>query len=78
LVLYTDGITEAYHELPLLFGQERLLESVQATLGTAGSQRPSAQEIQDRILAEVHAFVGGAPPSDDIALVILLREKSGR
>jgi sigma-B regulation protein RsbU (phosphoserine phosphatase) len=74
LVFYTDGITEAYRELPLLFGGERLLESVRATLGTAGSQRPSAQQIQDRILADVHRFVGGAPQSDDIALTILIRD----
>jgi sigma-B regulation protein RsbU (phosphoserine phosphatase) len=73
LVLYTDGITEAYQELPLLFGEERLLGSVRATLGTAGSQHPSAQEIQDGILADVHKFVGGAPQSDDIALTILIR-----
>jgi sigma-B regulation protein RsbU (phosphoserine phosphatase) len=73
LVLYTDGITEAHYEPPLLFGGERLIESVRATLGTSGSQRPSAQEIQDRILADVHRFVGGAPQSDDIALTILIR-----
>ena len=73
LVLYTDGITEAHREPPLLFGEERLLESVRATQGTAGSQRPSAQEIQDRILADVHRFVDGAPQSDDIALILLVR-----
>ncbi len=73
LVLYTDGITEAHHEMPLLFGEERLLESVRASLDTAGAQRPSAQEIQDGILADVHSFVGGAPQSDDIALTILIR-----
>jgi sigma-B regulation protein RsbU (phosphoserine phosphatase) len=74
LVLYTDGITEAYHGSPLLFGEERLLNSVQTTLLTAGSQRPTAREIQDGILADVHRFVGGAPQSDDIALTILLRD----
>ena len=74
LVLYTDGITEAHIEPPLLFGPERLIKSVRATLGTAGSQRPLAQEIQDGILADVHRFVGGAPQSDDIALTILLRD----
>lgn len=75
LVLYTDGITEAHHELPLLFGTQRLLESVQTTLVAAGSQRPSAEEIQARILADVRKFEDGAPRSDDIALAILLRDK---
>jgi serine phosphatase RsbU (regulator of sigma subunit) len=74
LVLYTDGITEAHHELPDLFGEERLLESVRASLDAAGSQRPKAQEILDRILADVHRFVGGTPQPDDIALLLLLRE----
>jgi serine phosphatase RsbU (regulator of sigma subunit) len=73
LVLYTDGITEAHQELPLLFGEDRLLESVRATLDRAGAQRPSAQEIQDGILEDVHRFVDDAPQSDDIALTILIR-----
>jgi sigma-B regulation protein RsbU (phosphoserine phosphatase) len=73
LVLYTDGITEAHRELPVLFGEERLSECVRAALGTSGSPRPSAQAIQDGILAAVQRFVGDAPRSDDIALAILLR-----
>jgi sigma-B regulation protein RsbU (phosphoserine phosphatase) len=73
LVLYTDGITEAHHGPPLLFGKERLVESVQATLGAAGSQHPSARELRDGLLADVHAFTGGAPRSDDIALIVLVR-----
>jgi serine phosphatase RsbU (regulator of sigma subunit) len=76
LVLYTDGITEAYREASSLFGEERLLRSVQASLGTAGSQRPTPQQIQDHILADVDRFVDGAPRSDDIALTILLRDPS--
>ena len=73
LVLYTDGITEAHRELPLLFGKKNLVDSVRATLGTAGSQRPMARAIQDGILADVHRFVSDAPPFDDIALTILVR-----
>jgi sigma-B regulation protein RsbU (phosphoserine phosphatase) len=73
LVLYTDGIIEAHGEPPSLFGQERLAESVRAGLGTAGTQPPAAQEMQERILADVHRFVGGAPRSDDIALTVLVR-----
>jgi sigma-B regulation protein RsbU (phosphoserine phosphatase) len=73
LVLYTDGITEAHHEVPLLFGKENLMKSVRSTLGTAGPQRPSAQEIQEALLADIRGFVRDAPPSDDIALTILIR-----
>jgi sigma-B regulation protein RsbU (phosphoserine phosphatase) len=74
LVLYTDGISEAHHELPDLFGEERLLASVRAGLDAAGARRPPAEEIRDRILADVHDFVDGTPQPDDIALVLLLRE----
>jgi sigma-B regulation protein RsbU (phosphoserine phosphatase) len=73
LVLYTDGITEAHSEPRLLFGEERLLASVRAALDMAGLQPLSPQAIQDAILAEVEDFLGGAPPSDDIALIILQR-----
>jgi sigma-B regulation protein RsbU (phosphoserine phosphatase) len=74
LVLYTDGIPEARSEQAALFGEGRFLESVRASLRAAGSQTPTAQQIQDAILADVHRFAGDAPPSDDIALAILLRE----
>jgi sigma-B regulation protein RsbU (phosphoserine phosphatase) len=74
LVLYTDGVTEAHHDSLLLFGEERLIESVRTTLGMAGSQGVSAQEIRDGILADVHRFAGSAPQFDDIALIVLIRE----
>jgi sigma-B regulation protein RsbU (phosphoserine phosphatase) len=74
LVLYTDGITEQHSEQAVLFGEGRLLESVRASLRTAGPRAPRAQEIQDTILADVHHFAANAPRSDDIALVVLLRE----
>jgi sigma-B regulation protein RsbU (phosphoserine phosphatase) len=67
LVLYTDGITDAEDGKGTFFGQERLLGSVQANLG------PSAQEMQDALMAEVHEFVGDAPQFDDIALMVLVR-----
>ena len=77
LVLYTDGITEARNGQGALFGEERLLESVNAQLDSAGSRRPSAQEIQDAILAHVHRFAGDVPQSDDIALAVLGRDSDG-
>jgi sigma-B regulation protein RsbU (phosphoserine phosphatase) len=74
LVLYTDGITEARNGQGGLFGEQRLLESVNAKLRGASSRRPAAQEIQDAILADVHRFAGDVPQSDDIALAVLLRD----
>jgi sigma-B regulation protein RsbU (phosphoserine phosphatase) len=68
LVLYTDGITEAQNVRGSFLGEERLLESVKTKLG-----RPVG-EIQDTILADVERFAGDAPQSDDIALILLLRD----
>jgi sigma-B regulation protein RsbU (phosphoserine phosphatase) len=66
LVLYTDGITEAYagrrHEE---FGEERLLETV-TTL-----REKSAKEIGLGILAAAKAFTRKERPDDDQTLLIL-------
>jgi sigma-B regulation protein RsbU (phosphoserine phosphatase) len=67
LVLYTDGVTEAQNAQGAFFGEERLLEATRANL------RQTAQDIQEAVLAEVEAFSGNAPQSDDIALMILTR-----
>jgi sigma-B regulation protein RsbU (phosphoserine phosphatase) len=68
LVLYTDGITEARDAQGAFLGEDRMLESVRSNLGHP------AQEIQDAILDCVQSFVGDTPQSDDIALVVLLRD----
>jgi PAS domain S-box-containing protein len=68
LMLYTDGITDAENALGTFFGQEKLLEVVQANLAR------SAQGIQQALMTAVHAFVGSAPQFDDIALMVLIRD----
>jgi sigma-B regulation protein RsbU (phosphoserine phosphatase) len=68
LLLYTDGITDALDEQDEFFQSERLLEAVQANLGS------SAQEIQEALLAEVHQFMGQGPQFDDITLLVVARE----
>ena len=74
LVLYTDGITEAHYEPRLLYSEERLQDSVRAALGRTGDLPCSApQAIEEAILGDVHRFLGGAPQSDDIALILLQR-----
>lgn len=74
LVLYTDGITEAHDEQAALFGEKRLRESLRAIQDAAGSQWPPAEEVKDAILGDVRRFAGEASQSDDIALVILIRD----
>ena len=66
-VLYTDGITEAENALQEQYSVTRL----EQFLGLA-SQYSSA-EIIDALLMDVFMFADGAPQSDDIAVLCLMR-----
>jgi sigma-B regulation protein RsbU (phosphoserine phosphatase) len=65
LVLYTDGVTEAFNAQREMFGEERLVEAVRAH-GTA-----SAQELVQALAATVATFAGEAPQSDDITILVM-------
>jgi phosphoserine phosphatase RsbU/P len=67
LVLYTDGISEAMNTELAEFGEQRLLESVQALANG------SAQEIVDGLLQREEEFRGSAAPHDDQTLVVIKR-----
>jgi len=64
LVLYSDGLTEAVNAAGEEYGESRLREF----LATADTQSPDA--IRDAILASASAFLGAAPPRDDLTLVV--------
>jgi serine phosphatase RsbU (regulator of sigma subunit)/DNA-binding NarL/FixJ family response regulator len=68
LLLYTDGITEAQDRQQMFFGEERLLQVAQANLGR------SARDMQDVLIGEVRSFADDAPQSDDITLMVLVRD----
>ncbi len=70
LVLYTDGVTEARDEQGRFFNEHRLLECVQANLGHPAAGFLSA------VTADINQFVGDAPQSDDIALMVLVRDSA--
>jgi sigma-B regulation protein RsbU (phosphoserine phosphatase) len=70
LVLYTDGVTEARNVQGEFYGERRLLESLRADL-----QRP-ARDIQQAVISDTNRFVGDAPQSDDIALAVIVRDKT--
>ena len=78
LVLYTDGVTDAEDAQGDFFGEDRLLEALDiAAANTTGAGRTSgrtAQEVQDDILGAVRAFVGEADQTDDITLLVLVRD----
>ena len=60
--LYSDGVTEAMNAQQDSYGSDRLKSA--AALPAA-----SAAQMMENILRDVHAFVGGARPSDDLTLV---------
>lgn len=65
LVLYTDGVTEAFNDKDEEFGEDRLLRVI-----TENRDRP-AQEIMEQILAAITAFAGERPQYDDITIMVL-------
>ncbi|MEK3881873.1 SpoIIE family protein phosphatase [Paenibacillus sp. PL2-23] len=67
LVLYTDGITEAENALQEQYSTERLQAFLAQTKGY------SSAEIIDALLMDVFMFADGAPQSDDIAVLCLMR-----
>ena len=64
LLLYTDGVTEAFDASDQMFSDERLLEVVSGL-------PDSAAGVTAGVLRAVHAFAGGHAQSDDITIVAL-------
>ena len=67
LILFSDGVTEAADPDDNDFGEERLANMVYKL-----RDRP-ATEIVEEIHKAVHVFTQGAPPADDITVVIARR-----
>ena len=65
LVLYTDGVTEAFNPAAELYGAQRLADEVHVH----GSGTPAA--LVERICQSITNFAGTAPQSDDITLTVL-------
>lgn len=77
VVLYIDGVTEAVSQSleksrRELFGEERLIEVVQANAAK------SAREIESAILGAISNYTTNAPQDDDITLVIIKRQEQSR
>jgi sigma-B regulation protein RsbU (phosphoserine phosphatase) len=63
LILYSDGVTEAFNPQEECYGNDRLLADAGSFNGI------SAPDISATLLEKVRAFAGGAPQSDDIAIL---------
>jgi sigma-B regulation protein RsbU (phosphoserine phosphatase) len=68
LALYTDGVTEAQNVNGELFEVARLLDAVQ------NCRERTARAAQDAVLAAVDRFVGAAPQSDDLTMLVVVRD----
>lgn len=70
VVLYTDGITEAFNLDKQEYGLERLIEVAQQNC------HKSASEIQEAVIADVKEYIGQQKVYDDITLLVL-KQKAG-
>ena len=64
LFLYTDGVTEATNTENKLYGEQRLLDFMNANSGT------KASELLPELKANIDEFVGQAPQFDDITMLM--------
>jgi serine phosphatase RsbU (regulator of sigma subunit) len=65
MVLCTDGVTEAFSESGEQFGQERLIDVLQAQQGG------SAAAVRDAVLESLAEHCGAVQLADDVALLII-------
>lgn len=70
LVLYTDGITEAFDAQEAEFGMERLQRVVYE------ARRAPVEEIQSSVLRTVNDFIQNTAPADDITIMVVKRLNS--
>jgi len=67
LLLYTDGLTEAFSPEEDTFGEQRLLDVLKL------AQIPSAREMLDGIETAISSFMGPLPVSDDLTMLAVKR-----
>jgi len=67
VLFYTDGLTEAFSPDHKLFGEARLLESIQAAASS------SANSLLDAVESSVNDFIESAPLSDDLTMLAVRR-----
>ena len=68
LLLYTDGITEAFSPEGKLFGDARLLEAIRS------DNSSSAAGLLDMVETRLNEFIGLQPLSDDLTLLVVRRK----
>jgi sigma-B regulation protein RsbU (phosphoserine phosphatase) len=74
LILFTDGVTEAQDERQALYGEGRLLEAGRSSLAVSSEQKRRAEVVLASVLGDIRRFVGSAPRSDDLTLMVIQRD----
>jgi len=67
LLLYTDGVTEAENADHTLYGRDRLTEAL------ANGPANDARNLVAAVIDDVHRFIGGSEPADDVTVLALRR-----
>lgn len=70
IYLYTDGVTEAQNGQNVLFGNERMLQSLNE------SQEQTVEERCMQVKKDVESFVGDAPQFDDMTMLCVRRNRT--
>jgi sigma-B regulation protein RsbU (phosphoserine phosphatase) len=65
VMLYTDGVTEAFSRSDEVYGEERLEACLSKVPGLG------TKEVVEAVVEDVYRFATGAPQSDDITLLLL-------
>jgi sigma-B regulation protein RsbU (phosphoserine phosphatase) len=63
LLLYTDGMTEAFSPDDEIYGEERLQQALEA------AEAVTARGVLDVLEASVKQFMGPLPPGDDLTML---------
>ncbi len=69
LFIFTDGVSEATNLQGEMYEDQRLKRFL------LNSRDQSPEELTESVLDEIRAFMGGAPQSDDITMLVLRRDR---
>ena len=73
LLLYTDGITEPENEYDEMFGEERLIETVQRVAGKSRAAGNFDEEILREVFDAVNQWTFAPDSADDMTMMIIRR-----
>lgn len=72
LLLYTDGVTEAFSPEEETYGEERLIQALKT------AELTTAREVLDTLEASVWKFMASNPPGDDLTMLGVKRTIKSR